>query len=264
PRRDRGRGAHGRHRGRDQVRRAAGRGRATGLPVRAGARLRRGPEGRRQLPRRRRPGAGRYRGPALRLRPGGGRHAGGQADAGAARARRSRRASGARAPLGRGAWHRQSDAGHRRGGEGVCDPGRDQPSDEGRLRRTQGARAMVTAERFAQGMTFDQYVKFVGTPENLKREGSFSMPRKDYSDFLRRRDGQTFQSIPIAAFYTKSFEHLYTYMEFPQIYRKDRVVSAIRAPKPGESKDDTAKRGLSDFFAFQQTPFFRLYAAAAV
>jgi thioredoxin family protein len=213
---------------------------------------------------------------------------------------------------------------------------------------------MVTAERFAQGMTFDQYVKFVGTPENLKREGSFSMPRKDYSDFLhkafeaarltdaqreawqwivsqpngpakvvviseewssdcrrdvpmlarlaaegglemrifprdghkisslavpdpkespnadlmaqflRRRDGQTFQSIPIAAFYTKTFEHLYTYMEFPQIYRKDRVVSAIRAPKPGESKDDTAKRGLSDFFAFQQTPFFRLYAAAAV
>jgi hypothetical protein len=53
-------------------------------------------------------------------------------------------------------------------------------------------------------------------------------------------------------------------MEFPQIYRKDRVVAAIRAPKPGESKDDTAKRGLSDFFAFQQTPFFRLYANAAV
>jgi len=41
-------------------------------------------------------------------------------------------------------------------------------------------------------------------------------------------------------------------------------VAAIRAPKPGESKDDTAKRGLSDFFAFQQTPFFRLYANGAV
>ena len=213
---------------------------------------------------------------------------------------------------------------------------------------------MVTPERFAQGMTFDEYVKFVGTSENLKREGSFNMPRRDYSEFLRkafeaaqlsdaqreawqwivaqpngpakvlviseewssdcrrdvpmlaklarlgglelrifprdghtlsslavpdpkespnadvmaqflrRRDGQTFQSIPIAAFYTKNLEHLYTYMEFPQIYRKDRVVGAIRAPKPGESKDDTAKRGLTDFFAFQQTPFFRLYAAAAV
>ena len=213
---------------------------------------------------------------------------------------------------------------------------------------------MVSPERFAQGMTFDQYVKFAGAPENLAREGSFNMPRKDYSDFLRKafdaarltdaqreawrwivaqpngpakilviseewssdcrrdvpmlarlaaegglemrifprdghtlsslavpdpkespnadvmaqflrkRDGQTFQSIPIAAFFTKNFEHLYTYMEFPQIYRKDRVVGAIRAPKPGESKDDTAKRGLTDFFAFQQTPFFRLYASAAV
>ena len=213
---------------------------------------------------------------------------------------------------------------------------------------------MVTPERFAQGMTFDHYVKFVGTPENLKREGSFNMPRKDYSEFLRKafdsarltdaqregwqwivsqpngpakvlviseewssdcrrdvpmiarlaaeggldmrifprdghtisslavpdpkespnadimaeflrkRDGQTFQSIPIAAFFTKDFQHLYTYMEFPQIYRKDRVVGAIRAPKLGESKEDNAKRGLSDFFAFQQTPFFRLYADAAV
>src|SRR6267378_6762612 len=45
---------------------------------------------------------------------------------------------------------------------------------------------MVSPERFAKGMTFDQYVAFVGTPENLKREGSFNRPRKDYSDFLRK------------------------------------------------------------------------------
>jgi len=31
---------------------------------------------------------------------------------------------------------------------------------------------VVTPERFASGMTFDQYVAYVGTPENLKREGS--------------------------------------------------------------------------------------------
>jgi len=213
---------------------------------------------------------------------------------------------------------------------------------------------MVSRERFAQGMTFDEYVKFVSTPENLRREGSFNMPRKDYGDFLRKafeaaqltdaqrqawqwlvsqpngpakmlviseewssdcrrdvpmfarlaaegslemrifprdghklsalpvpdpnespyadvmtpflrkRDGQTFQSIPIAAFYTKGFEHLYTYMEFPQIYRKDRVRPALSAPKPGESKEDFARRSVSEFFAFQQTPFFSLYASAAV
>jgi hypothetical protein len=29
----------------------------------------------------------------------------------------------------------------------------------------------MTPERFAQGMTFGDYVKFAGSPENLAREG---------------------------------------------------------------------------------------------
>ena len=212
---------------------------------------------------------------------------------------------------------------------------------------------MVNRERFAQGMTFEQYVKFISTPENLRREGAFNRPRKDYGDFfrkayeatqltptqreamawitaqpsapakvlvisedwssdcrrdvpvvariaeaghmelrifhrdgqkisntpapdpkespnadlmaqfLRKRDGQTFQSIPIAAFFTKDFQHLYTYVEFPGIYHKDRVRGAINQPKPGESKEQTAERSLSDFFAFQDTAFFKIYATAA-
>ena len=212
---------------------------------------------------------------------------------------------------------------------------------------------MVSPDRFAKGMTYEQYVAFIGTPENLKREGSFNRPRKDYGDFfrkayeatqltpaqkealgwiaaqpnaprkllvisedwssdcrrdvpvfariaevggmelrifvrdgqrissapapdpkespnadvmaqfLRKRDGQTFQSIPIAAFFTKDFQHLYTYVEFPAIYRKDRVRGALNAPKPGESKEQAAERGLRDFFAFQETPFFKVYANAA-
>ena len=44
----------------------------------------------------------------------------------------------------------------------------------------------------------------------------------------------------------------------------NRVVGAIRAPKPGESKEETMERGLRDFFAFQETPFFRVWACAAV
>jgi hypothetical protein len=44
---------------------------------------------------------------------------------------------------------------------------------------------MVDAARFAKGMTFPQYVQYVGTPENLKREGS-QTPRRDWSDFLRK------------------------------------------------------------------------------
>ena len=45
---------------------------------------------------------------------------------------------------------------------------------------------MVTAQRFAQGMTFDQYVKFMATPDNLKREASMGLARKDWATFFRK------------------------------------------------------------------------------
>jgi hypothetical protein len=214
-------------------------------------------------------------------------------------------------------------------------------------------KSVVTAERFAKGMTFDEYVKFTGSPDNLKREGSMA-PRRDFSGFLRqayenarlsdeqvgairwlvaqpngpakilviseewssdcRRDvpmlarlaeaggmelrifprdgqkmardpkanpaeqpnadlmneflneknGQTWQSIPVAAFYTKDMRYLYHYTEFPKIYEKDRVVGAIRAAKAGETKEQTAERGQKDFFALQASPFFQMWACAGV
>jgi hypothetical protein len=51
----------------------------------------------------------------------------------------------------------------------------------------------MTPERFAQGMTFDEYVTFTGSPANLSREGfdirrfSLVRPRVDWSGFLRER-----------------------------------------------------------------------------
>jgi Thioredoxin len=45
---------------------------------------------------------------------------------------------------------------------------------------------MVTAERFAQGMTFDEYVAFTATPENLAREASPGGAGRRFSDFLRK------------------------------------------------------------------------------
>jgi hypothetical protein len=53
---------------------------------------------------------------------------------------------------------------------------------------------VVTRERFAKGMTFEQYVKFIGTPENLAREGSTlagPAPRRDWSAFMRERHAKT-------------------------------------------------------------------------
>jgi hypothetical protein len=212
---------------------------------------------------------------------------------------------------------------------------------------------MVTAERFATGMTFAQYVRFVGTPENLRREGSRA-PRKDWSaylakayeaahlsdaqtqawkwlvaqpggparilviaeewssdcrrdvpmvarvadaaglelriftrdgqrysraatpspaespnadlmaQFLNVKNGQTWQSIPVAAFYTQRMEHLYTYIEYPAVYHKDRIRGAMTASRPGETPAQTAARGDGEFSELQASPFFRVWACAAV
>jgi thiol-disulfide isomerase/thioredoxin len=52
---------------------------------------------------------------------------------------------------------------------------------------------VVTADRFAKGMTFDDYVTHIGSPENLSREGfdirrfSSVRPRVDWSGYLRQR-----------------------------------------------------------------------------
>jgi thiol-disulfide isomerase/thioredoxin len=216
--------------------------------------------------------------------------------------------------------------------------------------------SVVTPERFASGMTFEQYVAYVGTPENLKREASQGGARRDWSGYLRqayagarlseaqaaaakwlaaqpngaakilviaeewssdcrrdlpmlarlaeaggmelrifRRDGQRFsrsqrpslaeapdsnadimaeflnekngqlwQSIPVAVFYTKKFEYLYHYVEFPAIYHKDRVVGVLRAARPGEALEETQKRGEREFFEMLDSPFFRVWACAAV
>ena len=45
--------------------------------------------------------------------------------------------------------------------------------------------SVVTPERFASGRTFDQYLAFIGTPDNLAREGSASGPRRDQTAAMR-------------------------------------------------------------------------------
>jgi hypothetical protein len=62
------------------------------------------------------------------------------------------------------------------------------------------AKSAVTRERFAKGMTFDEYVKYAGSPANLAREafggyfadsGSMGASRKDNSRVLRERYERT-------------------------------------------------------------------------
>jgi hypothetical protein len=215
----------------------------------------------------------------------------------------------------------------------------------------------VSASRFSKGMTFDEYVAFTGTPQNLAREGSTlagAAPRRDWSGYLReryakarlsdeqaaaiewlaaqpggpakvlviseewssdcrrdvpylqrlaeagglemriftrdgeklpkggrpdpadspnadlmlgymnvRRDG-TFASIPVAAFFDRHFNELYRYVEFPAIYHKDALVAKIRGPRPGETPEQTKERGGRAFFALFETPFYDVWAHAAI
>jgi len=214
----------------------------------------------------------------------------------------------------------------------------------------------VTPERFAQGRTFDEYVAYVGTPENLAREAGWwkGPQRQDFSGllrawyarvqltgaqmdavrwlagqpggpakllviseewssdcrrdvpmlarlaeggglemrvftrdgrtvgrgpradprespnadivnaFLNEKDGQTFQSVPIAAFFTRDMRCLYRYVEFPAIYHKERLYTAMQVARGGETAEQAWERFLRDWGALQQSPFFLMWASAAV
>ncbi len=206
-------------------------------------------------------------------------------------------------------------------------------------------------------MTFDEYVAFMATPENLRREGSGGAPRVDRSDFFRqayaraqltpdqaaaldwivaqpggparmlviseewssdcrrdvptfarmaqmsgmelrifprdgqkfsaasvptlseapdsnadlmaqflnRKNGQTFQSIPVCAFFTREMEYLYHFTEYPAIYDKDRLVMQhIRAPRAGESPERTRQRADQEFGELMDSPFWRIWTSATV
>jgi len=227
------------------------------------------------------------------------------------------------------------------------------------------ATSVVTPERFAKGMTFDEYVRYAGSAENLAREafggyfadaGSYGAPRKDNSGVLRERyararlseqqtaalkwlvaqpggpakvlvisedwssdcrrdvpvlarlaeagglelrifnrdgrkilgarrpdpaaapdanhdlmlefmntkNGGPWASLPVAVVYTKDFQEMYRYIEYPDIYHKDLVRGHQQAARAGETAEQTKERSAREFAALQASPFFDVWAAAAI
>jgi hypothetical protein len=227
------------------------------------------------------------------------------------------------------------------------------------------SRSVVTPERFAQGRTFDEYVKYVGSPENLAREawggyfpdaGSIGASRPDNSsvfreryartrltdhqtaaikwlaaqpngparilaisedwssdcrrdlpvlqrlaeagglefrifnrdgkkilgtrkpdpaatpdanhdlmlEFMNEKNGGEWASVPVAVFCTKDFRELHRYIEYPAIYNKDRIRGHQQASRSGESAEQTKDRGMREFVALQASPFFDVWAYAAI
>jgi hypothetical protein len=85
------------------------------------------------------------------------------------------------------------------------------------------------------------------------------------NQFLNEKDGQTFQSVPVAVFLTKDFEVLYRYVELPAIYHKMRIAEAMQAARAGEDRERARDRFIRDWRALQEgSPFFRMWASAAV
>jgi len=227
------------------------------------------------------------------------------------------------------------------------------------------AKSVVTAERFAKGMTFDEYVRYAGSAENLAREafgsyfpdgGARGAPRKDNSavlreryakarlsdeqaaaikwlvaqpngpakilvvsedwssdcrrdvpvlarlaeaggmelrifnrdgkkvlgtrrpdpaaapdanydimlEFMNKKNGGEWASVPVAVVYTKDFQELCRYIEYPAIYNKDRIRGGQQAARPGETEAQAKERGMREFGALQASPFFDLWASAAI
>lgn len=214
-------------------------------------------------------------------------------------------------------------------------------------------KGVVTAERFAQGRTFEEYLAYLGSEANLKRESSDGGKRRDQSGFLReqyeqrrledaqvaalrwladqpgapakllviaedwssdcrrdvptfariaetmglelrfferegertshmrpehagapgsnmdltqpflnRKDGEVFQSIPVAVFLTRELGYVYHYTEYPLAYEKDMLLARMRAAKPGESEEETRTRSGRAFGELQASPFFHVWACA--
>jgi thioredoxin family protein len=84
------------------------------------------------------------------------------------------------------------------------------------------------------------------------------------NEFLNEKDGQTFQSVPVAAFFTRDMRHLYTYAEYPAIHHKERLAAALQVPRPGETREQAWPRFIRDWGALQQSPFFFIWASAAI
>jgi hypothetical protein len=83
------------------------------------------------------------------------------------------------------------------------------------------------------------------------------------AQFLNRRGGQIFQSIPVIVFFTRDMQELYRYIEFPFVYRKDRIRAAQTTPRPGETAEQTRDRAAREFLELQASPFFNVLRDAA-
>jgi hypothetical protein len=109
---------------------------------------------------------------------------------------------------------------------------------------------------------------FIRDGETMLRKGLPEATAGGNADLVVRyandKDGQRFASVPVAVFFTRDFVELYRYIEYPAIYRKDRVLGHLRTPRAGESDEQARARGGREIATLLESPFFDVWAHAAV
>jgi hypothetical protein len=83
-------------------------------------------------------------------------------------------------------------------------------------------------------------------------------------EFMNAKNGGEWASLPVAVFYATDFQELHRYFEHPDIYHKDRIRGHQQAARPGETQEKAKERSGREFAALQVSPFFDLWACAAV
>ena len=83
-------------------------------------------------------------------------------------------------------------------------------------------------------------------------------------EFMNRKNGGEWASVPVVVFYTKEFQELHRYIEYPAIYHKDLIRGHQQTGRPGEADSQTKERAARDFLALQRSSFFDMWACAAV
>ena len=83
-------------------------------------------------------------------------------------------------------------------------------------------------------------------------------------EWANDKNGQRFASVPVAVFFTRDFVELYRYVEYPAVYRKDRIIGHLRAARAGETDDQAKARGGRDIGALLESPFFDVWAQAGI
>src|SRR5262245_16415063 len=128
----------------------------------------------------------------------------------------------------------------------------------------------MTPERFAHGMTFDDYVAFSGSPANPGPQGfdirTFGLcrPRVDWRAFLRDRFAKARLTDEQAA----AIRWLAARPGGPAkvlVLSEDyRVIGHLRAARPGETDGRATARAGGEIAALLDLPFPDVWAQAAV